>query len=237
MTKNSKRALAALAAVIIAFSVIAFILPLPKNNVFWVSYLFGIISVAVQAYVLKIAFHDAICVKNKFYGFPIAKIGIIYMITQLLFSLIAIVLAQYIPIWVVVVVFVFMFCATFIGIIGADAARDEIERQDKKHDSNIQCIQELRSKVYSLIVQMENVEAQKVLSELSEAFKYSDPVSNDCLADIENELHIMVDELKKHDYEKICEIDSDIQNVKILCKKISTTLTERNRLCKLNKVH
>lgn len=231
MTKNSKRALAALAAVIIAFSVIAFILPLPKNNVFWVSYLFGVISVVVQAYVLKIAFHGAICVKNKFYGFPIAKIGIIYMITQLLFSIIAIVLAQYIPIWVVVIVFVLMFCVAFIGVIGADAARDEIERQDKKHDSNIQCIQELRSKVYSLIAQMENVEAKKVLSELSEAFKYSDPVSNDCLADIENELHIMVDELQQ------CVIDSDIQNVKILCKKISITLTERNRLCKLNKVH
>lgn len=231
MTKNSKRVFVILAVIIIAFTVVAFIVPLPKNSVFWISYLFGIISIAVQGYVLKIAFSGTISVKSKFYGFPIAKIGIVYMITQLLFSIIAIVLAQYIPVWIAIIVFVLMFCVALIGFIVADVARDEIERQDEKYATNIKCIQELRSKTHSLISQIENVEAKKVLSELSDAFNYSDPVSNDFLVEIENELQIMVGELQQ------CVIDSDIENVKIMCKKISITLTERNRLCKLNKAH
>ncbi len=231
MTKNSKRVFVILAAIIIVFSAIAFVLPLPKNNVFWVSYLFGIISIVVQIYVLKTAFSGTISVKSKFYGFPIAKIGIIYMIIQLLFSIIAIVLSQYIPMWVVIIVFVFMFCAALIGFIVTDAARDEIEQQDEKHVTNIKCIQELRSKVHSLILQIENAEAKKILSELSDAFNYSDPVSNSSLVEIESELKVMVDELQQ------CVIDSDIENTKRMCKKISITLTERNRLCKLNKAH
>lgn len=78
MTKNQKRYLAAIAIIFIAFSVIVFVAPLKMNGVFWISYVFSIIAMTIQIYVFKIAFGGGKSVRSKFYGFPIARIGITY---------------------------------------------------------------------------------------------------------------------------------------------------------------
>ena len=65
--------------------------------------------------------------------------------------------------------------------------------------------------------------------EMAEEFRYSDPVSSEALADIETELSACVDELQK------AVVDGDSVSGRELCRKVSVTLTERNRLCKLNK--
>ena len=64
---------------------------------------------------------------------------------------------------------------------------------------------------------------------MAEEFKYSDPVSSEAIKNIENELSEMVDELQK------AVVDNDSESIIGLCDKIKISLTERNRLCKLNK--
>ena len=229
MTKNQIRAITVMAIVLIVFSVIAFALPFKMNSLFWLSYLFGILAIVVQVYVLKIAFHGTDSVKSKLYGFPIAQIGIIYMTVQLALSLIFIALAEVAPIWIAVILYVLALAAAAIGFIGADAMRDEIERQDVKMEKDTSCIITLRSLVYPLAGKCADADAIDALKELADEFRYSDPVSNATLKTIEVKLDTAVAKLQ--------EIVSTgkTEEIKSECKKVSELLTERNRLCRLNK--
>ena len=229
MTKNQKRTIVVLAIVLAAFSVIAFALPFKMNGVFWLSYLFGILAIAIQVYVLKVAFNGTDSVKSKFYGFPIAQIGIIYMAVQLVLSIIFMALAAIAPIWIAVILYVIALAVAAIGFIGADAMRDEIERQDIKLETDTSCMTTLRSLVYPLAGQCEDAEAKKALEELADEFRYSDPVSSEALKTIEMELEIRVADLQK------AVADGDANVISTECKKVMKTLVERNRLCKLHK--
>ena len=64
---------------------------------------------------------------------------------------------------------------------------------------------------------------------LAEEFRYSDPVSNEMIAEVESDLIAVVDELQA------AFVEGDDLIVEKLCRKASAQFAERNRLCKLNK--
>lgn len=229
MTKNQKRTILVTVIVLIAFSVIAFALPFKMNGLFWLSYLFAVFSILVQLYVLKIAFQGTDSAKSKFYGFPIAQIGFIYMVVQLLLSILFMVMAAIAPIWIAVILYVLLLSIAAIGFISTDAVRDEIVNQDKKLEADVSCMITLRSLVYPLADLCSNDASKKILQDLADKFRYSDPVSNVSLTDIEAELELLVAELQ------IAAAEDSNEDIVSISKKVTATLTERNRLCKLNK--
>lgn len=228
MTKNEKRVYIVLTIIMAIFSAVSFIIPFSKNIIFWLAYLFGIISIIMQMIVFRIAFgHEG--ARSKFYGFPIARIGVIYMIIQIALSIAFMYLGDKCPAWIVLLIFVILLGTTSIGLITTDGVRDEVEYLDQKKAINIECMNNLKSVVYPLSSQVDDVELKEVLKKLSEEFKYSDPVSDASIREIEEELTELVLELQK----TVAEMDNIA--IKGFCKKISSVLAERNRLCKLNK--
>ena len=83
----------------------------------------------------------------------------------------------------------------------------------------------LQSKVSQIASQTDDA----AIKALAEEFRYSDPVSNDAIADAEADLAAAVDELQA------AYIDGDREAVAQLCRKAAALLAERNRICKLNK--
>lgn len=231
MTNTEKRVVVIDAIVLLLFLVIAFATPFHKNAAFWVSLIFGVIAIGIQFYVLKNAFTKGNDPKSRFYGFPIARIGICYMVCQIVLSLVCMTAGVFIevPLWIPVIVYVLILGISAIGFISSDAMRDEIEHLDKVLAANTECMQNLRSIVYPLSGQTSDAEAKKVLEELSDEFRYSDPVSSDVIKNIEQELTELVYELQK------TVIDADYRAIPEMCRKITGVLTERNRLCRLNK--
>lgn len=228
MKKNEIRGIAVLGIIFVTLSVIAFAIPFAKNAAFWFSYIFAIISIGVQGYAAYSGFAKANS-KSKLYGFPIARIGTIYMIAQLVVSIIFMALAKIIPLPVVIVVCVVALAAVSVGIISAEAVRDELKHQDKKLKVNVKTIRGLQSKTRMLPTLSNDSELVKKLNKFADAMQYSDPVSNEALEQIEGELEALVDEIQQ------AIIDGDIASADSLLKKATLTLAERNRLCKLNK--
>ncbi|MDE6418935.1 MAG: hypothetical protein K2K87_00220, partial [Lachnospiraceae bacterium] len=183
MGKNKLRAYGVLAILLVVFSVVAFLLPFQKNAVFWLSYAFGVLAIGLQVIVLRISFAKETTVKSRFYGFPIAGVGFVYLIVQLVASVLFFCLSPITPISIPVMVFVLIIAIAEVGLITTDAMRDEIERQDEQLKSDVVCMQELRSKAASLPALCEDDELKKVLLALAEKFQYSDPVSSDVIKD------------------------------------------------------
>ena len=230
LSKNAIRILLFAGIALVCFNVIAFVIPLAKNGTFWVSYLFGMLAILLQLVVMKVAFKGAESVRSKFYGFPIARIGVIYGICQILLSFTAMALSPYVPFWIPIVVFILMLAFAAAGCIAADAVRETIEQQDKKLVKDVSIMRNLQSKTNLLVSQSDcGAELKTALAELGEEIKYSDPVSNPATESIEQELFFHIEELQK------AVVDGDENSAIALCKKTNGILAERNRLCKLNK--
>ena len=229
MAKNQIRGCIFLVVILAVFSVIAFAVPFAKTSVFWIAYIFAVIAILYQIYVYKVSNIDSIEVKSRFYGFPIAKIGFVYLVIQLLISLLEMVTAAFLPTWVALVINVLPIAFAIIGCIAAESIRDEIVEQDVKLKKNLNNMRNLQSMSFSLIGLCENEDMKKFVQNVAEEFKYSDPVSSELTENIENELKAQMDEIQK------AILDEDNEAVKVLCKRILVSLAERNRICKLDK--
>ncbi len=230
LSKNAVRVLIFAVIAIVVFNVVSFAAPFTKAGVFWVSYGFGMAAILMQLIVMKLAFDGTENVRSKFYGFPIARIGLIYGFCQIVLSVAAMAIGQFIPTWIPVVVFVLILAAAAAGMISADAVRDEVQHQDEKIIKDVSRMRDLQSKMNVLISQSDvSDELGSELEKLAENIKYSDPVSGRATEQIEDELNFNIEELQK------AIVDGDEKSSLAICKKTNGVLAERNRLCKLNK--
>lgn len=84
--KNIIRSWIVLGILLVCYNVVVFFIPFRKNALFAVSWLFTMLAIAAQIYVIRTAFCNGKSVKSKFYGFPIAKLGMGYLAVQLVLS-------------------------------------------------------------------------------------------------------------------------------------------------------
>jgi len=89
MKKNSTKGYAILGILFALISVIAFAIPTTKTITFWIAYAFTAVAFAAQIAIWKIALGKEETLKSKFLGFPIIHIGIVYLILQIITSIIA----------------------------------------------------------------------------------------------------------------------------------------------------
>ena len=225
MKKDTIRGIIALTVVLALYILIAFLIPFIRTATFWVSFVFSLIASFVVAASIYIAYVKNPDAKSRFYGFPIARIGVIYGVVQLIAGFIFMALGVWIPVWVAVLVYAIALGSVAIGLISADAVREEIQRQDVKLKKDVSFMRNLQSKVCQMATQCDAPE----LKRFAEDIRYSDPVSSDALGDIEQELAAAVEELQA------AVVDGDSESVAQLCRKASAVLSERNRLCKLGK--
>lgn len=225
MKKDAVRGVVVLGVLLVLYILIAFLIPFVHTATFWVSFVFTLIAFGVVAASIYIAFVKNPDAKSRFYGFPIAKIGVIYGAVQLAAGLVLMALAAIVPAWIAVLVYAVALGAAVIGLVSAEAVVSEIHVQDAKLKNNVALMRSLQSKINQIAAQSED----KGIKALAEEFRYSDPVSSDALAEIERDLAAVVDELQA------AVVDGDGEATDKLCRKAAATLAERNRLCKLNK--
>lgn len=226
--KSNIRFWVVLAILLLAYNAIVFLVPFAKTAVFWVSYAFTMVSFAVAAMSLVIAFRrpDA---RSRFYGFPIARIGVIYLLVQLVAGIVFMAVGKWVPLWLPTLLFVLALAAALVGLIGADMVVDEIHAQDEKLKKDVSTMRMLQSKVGQLSAQCENPDASRAVKSFAEELRFSDPVSGKESEEAEADLSALIDDLQQ------AVANSDAAGIISLCHRASGILAERNRLCKLGK--
>ena len=228
MTKNASRGKIMLVILLAVFSVVAFVIPFPKNAVFWIAYICGVFAILFQLYIFKSSFGNADA-RSRFYGFPIARLGIYYLIIQLIASIIEIALSKFLPTWAVIIINVLILAFALIGCITTETMRDEIANQDIKLKKNISNMRELQSISATLVGQCNNEEMKKSLQKLADEFRYSDPLTSEKTEELEVDMHNRIGDLQQ------AITDGDIEGAQTLCEKLLECLRERNRICAVNK--
>lgn len=222
MKKNSSKGYFILGILFILVGVIAFAVPTAKTAAFWISYAFTVIAFAAQIIIWKAALGRSESLKSKFLGLPVLHIGIVYLVVQVV-ALIVFLSIPTLPIWSALVA-----CAVIAGVsavcmIASDVGRGEIDRVSAKVQEKTFYIRELQADVEMLEEQEQNPEIKISLTKLAEKIRYSDPMSNIALADLEDRIREKVTALRTADHklEIIAELD--------------LLLAERNRKAKILK--
>ena len=219
MKKNSKLGYAVLGVVFVLFNVIAFAIPTAKTRSFWVAYAFFVVAFVSQIGIWKVAFAKEDTLKSKFLGFPVVCIGVVYLILQIV-AFAVFVAAPTLPVWSAIVVCVLIFGISVICMIGTEVGREEINRVEKKVEKKVFYIKLLQVDIEMLASVETNTDIKTALIKLAEKIRFSDPMSNESLVDIEVEIAAKVKELKTTD------------NKAKIIKVIDSLLTERNKKVK-----
>ena len=117
LSKGKFQAILILAIVLVAYLLLAFVIPFAKTAVFWLALVFTLAAFGVQLYVLKLSFTKGKDARSKFYGFPIARIGVVYLIVQIVLSFLFMAIAKICAAWIAAIVFVLLFAVAAGGVM------------------------------------------------------------------------------------------------------------------------
>ena len=222
MKKNSTKGYVILGILFALISIIAFAVPTVKTATFWIAYVFTAAAFAAQIGIWKTALGKEGTLKSKFLGFPVVHIGIVYAIIQTVAFAVSLFVPT-LPVWSAIVV-----CSVIAGIsavcmISVDAGRNEIERVEAKVQNKVFYIRELQADIELLADNETNADVKTALTQLAEKIRFSDPMSNEQLADLEDKISTKIEELKT--------TSSQLE----IITELNSLLDERNKKCKILK--
>ena len=164
MKKDTIRAIVVAVIIFVIYNLIAFVIPFAHTAAFWISYGFTLAAFAVVCASIYIAFIKNPDAQSRFYGFPIARIGVLYGVAQLIVSLVVMAVAKWTPWWIPVLMYAIGMGAAVIGLVAADAVVEEIQTQDVKLKKDVSLMRGLQSKISQIASQTDNT-AIKALAE------------------------------------------------------------------------
>ena len=222
MKKNKGMAYAVLAIAFVLFNVISFAIPTAKTATFWTAYAFTTIAFASQIIIWKFAFKGADTLKSKFLGIPLISVGITYLIVQII-AFVVFMAFPIAPTWIAIVVCALILGFSAICLIGTETCRKEINRVEETVEKKVFYIKSLQVDVEMLASAERDTDTKAALAKLADKIRFSDPMSNEALADLEAEITAKVKELKTG------------ENKAEIITVLDSLITERNKKAKLLK--
>lgn len=222
MKKNSTKGYVLLGILFALVSIIAFAVPTAKTATFWIAYVFTAAAFAAQIGIWKTALGKEGTLKSKFLGFPIVHIGIVYAIIQVI-AFAVFLFAPTLPTWSAIVVCPIIAGLSAVCMISADAGHNEIERVEAKVQNKVFYVREMQADIELLADNESDAAVKTALTHLAEKIRFSDPMSNEQLADLENKISIKAAELKT--------ASSKLE----IITELNSLLDERNKKCKILK--
>ncbi len=221
MMKNKTRGFFILLITFVAITTVLLVIPTEKSSAFWISYGFTALAFAAQILIWNIGFKNGESIKSKFLGIPIVHIGTTYLIIQSLST----VIFRFVEVesFVSIIVSALILGIFSVLMISSQTARDEINRVEEKVKSKVDFIRLIQCDVELMANAESDTETKKMLDDLAEKIRFSDPMSNEQLKPIEEKIA-----------EKITEFKSS-NNKTVLIGEIDALLTERNSKVKILK--
>lgn len=191
MNKNQKRYIGFWAILFVLFQLIALISPGWINvekytSSFWIGYAFISVSFIGQLICALSALKEENLTK-LFYKIPLIRISHIGLIVSFVFGG-ACMLLSLLPYWIGALVAVIVLAVTALALVKASAAADIVAEIDGKVSKQTFFIRNLAMEAENLMIRAKTPEAKAACKKVYAALRYSDPMSNDALTEIEGKI-------------------------------------------------
>lgn len=230
MTKTFKFYLGIWAICFAMFNVIAFVTP-AVNNIpmpsFWIGYVFIILSFVGNIVVAKIAFKTE-NLKKMFYNMPLIVIGYTGLMAMLVIGALGMIIPSF-PMWISTTLCVLIAGFTAMAVMVACFAAGVVTKIDKKVAAKTFFIKSLTADAEHLLSYAKSDELKAICKKAYEAIRYSDPMSNVMLSDVDEQIQSQFSEFEASVRE------DDIEVATKISEELITLVDKRNKKCKLLK--
>lgn len=215
------------AIVFAVFNLLVFIIAKEKNSVFWMSYAFMCLAFVIQIVSMLLALRS-LETETVFMGIPLASLSFYYFFAAIFVGAVFM-FFQNAPFKLALVLQILILAIYAIVAILALMSRNVVQDVNDNLRENVQAIKTLNVNIDIFIPQVSDPALKKALRKVSETVKYSDPMSNAAVADIEEQIMAMVNELRIN-----IENNKNAEAIQT-CKDIEVLFMQRNSLLKATK--
>ncbi|MBQ7036473.1 MAG: hypothetical protein IJN74_03170 [Clostridia bacterium] len=233
MNKNFKSYLSIWAILLIVFNVAVFVSPgemagMSKfGGAFWAGYIFITLAFLGQLACAYVAL-KAENLKKLFYNVPLISVSRTGLILTVIFGTLCMVIPN-LPNWVGIIVCFAVLGFTAVAVLKAKVAGELVEAVDDKIKAQTFFIKSLTVDAESLMARAKSENVKAECKKVYEAVRYSDPMSNNALAPIENEITIKFAKLSD------AVLNDNFETVSAFTDEIIILLGDRNKKCKVLK--
>lgn len=224
MNKNFNYYLKIWTILFVLFNVIVFALPVRYNQwyklggAFWSGYVFIIITFIAQILVANKVFKETDKTK-LLYKIPLVQRSFTALIIMIIFES-ACMFYPDVNQWIGILVGIIVLAIGSISIINADKVGKDIVEVEEKVKANTNFIKNITVEA-QILMNSATAETKDVCKKVYEALRYSDPMSNEQLKDIEDKISDKFNELKNNfDVDKANELINLINERNSKCKTI-----------------
>lgn len=174
------------------FNVITFVTPNEIAGVskftgsFWAGYIFITLAYIGQLGCAYKAF-NAENLKKLFYNIPIISVSYTGLAVMLIVGAVCMAV-PFVPYWVGIIACLLVLAFSVVSVIKATVAADVVSEIDEKIKVQTQFIKLLTADAEHLMVDSKTAELKAATKKVYEAIRYSDPMSNGELSDIEGQI-------------------------------------------------
>lgn len=206
----------------IIYNVIFFLIPLPdiSKTAYYITYVCTMFSLLLFLVIFGIAFGENKNLKTRIFGVPIICVTYSFAIAQFLFDAIVMYAGTFLEfkVWICAIVEVIIIGVSLISLILRVTYRNMINNNDTKDKDKEAFIKELRIEIGTIVDENKDELISNDLHKLQELIKYTSPVSNNDVVQIENEIIDLINELRQS-----TSSDKSLE----LIKKITNLIRER----------
>lgn len=209
------------------FNLLVFLIFQTRTEVFWISYGFMTLAFVVQIASMLLSFRTA-DVETAFFGIPLASFSVFYLCVALavgvlfmIFQMAGFVLALILQILILAA---FLIIA-ILSLLARDAVRDMGNQVTEK----VRGLKTVLVDVETLAAASEDLQLRAALTRLADTVRYSDPMSNEAVADVEQRILGKLSELRIYTYHK--QVDEAMES----CKQLELLYLERNKKLAISK--
>ena len=223
MTKKKSigMSLAVLGIVFVVYNLLVFLFLKPQTPVFWISYGFMVLAFGLQVLGMYLSFKD-FDVQAIFFGIPLAQFTLFYFFAELFMSFVFMIFQNInwkIPVFLQIVLLAVYAVVAIVSVATRDATKASKDHyQNKAVEMRLSTID-----IEMLRDEAKDPELKNQLRRLAEAVRYSDPMTNDFVADVDARIHQETFALQTY-----CQ-DGDVEAAKDSCAKLQRLYVERNK--------
>ncbi|MCH5193591.1 MAG: hypothetical protein J1F11_06490 [Oscillospiraceae bacterium] len=183
------------AILFVMVSIIVFVIPTEKTAGFGIVYAFTVAAFAVQIIIWRMSFEKKQDLKSKILGVSTVYVSTVYLVAQLI-VLAVFTFVPSIKTWIAVILCVLISGISAILMISTSAGTEIISEVEVKAAKKRQFIKNLQIDVEMLAETESNAEIKDMLKKLAEKVRFSDPMSDGSLEDLENQISERVNDLE-----------------------------------------
>lgn len=205
----------------VVYNLIIFLFMKPQSPVFWISYGFMVLAFGLQILGMYLSFKE-FSVQAVFFGIPLAQFTLFYFFAELFMSFVFMIFQQItwkVPLVLQIVLLAVYAVVAIVSVATRDvavAAKDKVQNSAAAMRMNTVDVEMLRDDA-------KDPELKKMLGRLAEAIRYSDPMTNEAVADVDARIRQETFALQTY-----CE-DNDVNSAKDSCSKLQRLYVERNK--------